>query len=166
MARYERAETIIALALALQAPGRGLSLDQIRQRFEVSRRTAERLRDAVARLFPGLVWESGCDGHRYWKLRRGAANGLMRWSLEELKALERSVHLAREGPDPHIVPGLESAVEKVRSQLQPPDAEVRSVPPRAVPAPAAGATPLVGDGWSRSADVASGPSPTSPASSP
>ena len=30
-----------------------------------------------------MWWETGPDGCRYWKLRRGDANGLISWSLEE-----------------------------------------------------------------------------------
>lgn len=118
MPRYDRAEMLVSLALALQAPGRGLSIPQIQERFEVSRRTAERLRDAVARLYPELWWETGPDGRRYWKLRRGAANDLVHWSLEELVALEWSLRRAREHESRHVAP-LEGLVEKVRALIRP-----------------------------------------------
>jgi predicted DNA-binding transcriptional regulator YafY len=118
MPRYDRAQMLVSLVLALQAPGRGLSIPQIQERFEVSRRTAERLRDAVARLYPDLWWEAGPDGRRYWKLRRGVANDLVGWSLEELVALEWALRRAR-AQEPCHVPALEGLVEKVRALIRP-----------------------------------------------
>ena len=53
--RYEKAETILRIALDMQGSVGGLSLDDIRRNYSdkpLSRRTAERLRDAVERVFP------------------------------------------------------------------------------------------------------------------
>lgn len=44
---YDRAMDIVRLAIRLQGTGAGLTLDDIQREFEVSRRTAERLRNAV-----------------------------------------------------------------------------------------------------------------------
>ena len=58
--RYEKAEILVRLALDLQGSLAGLSLEDIRSRYSpdaqapLSRRTAERLRDAIERLFPQL----------------------------------------------------------------------------------------------------------------
>ncbi len=53
--RYEKAEIIHRIALDMQGSAEGMTLDDIRARYSdkpLSRRTAERLRDAVERLFP------------------------------------------------------------------------------------------------------------------
>ncbi len=52
--RYERVEDILKLALLMQATTYGLSLYDIQDHFRISRRTAERMRDAVVRLFPQI----------------------------------------------------------------------------------------------------------------
>ena len=52
--RYERVEDILRLALIMQASYQGLSLQDIQDEFEVSRRTAIRMKNAVERLFPSL----------------------------------------------------------------------------------------------------------------
>src|SRR5664280_7202 len=55
--RYEKAETILRIALDMQGSAGGLSLEDIRKNYSdrlLSRRTADRLRDAVERLFPQL----------------------------------------------------------------------------------------------------------------
>lgn len=134
MPRYDGAETLLALVLALQAPGRGISIPDVQERFGVSRRTAERLRSAAERLFPDLWWETGPDGRRYWKLRRGAANGLIRWSLDELVALEWALREARRSDAARHAAALEGIVEKVRALLQPEQRFERSRSPRERPA--------------------------------
>ena len=52
--RYEGAKDLIRLAVRLQASRSGLTLDDIAHDFEVSRRTAERRRDAVQAAFGPL----------------------------------------------------------------------------------------------------------------
>jgi len=53
--RYERLSNIITLATLLQGQRGGLTLKDIQQEFNVSRRTAERLRNAVANAFGPLM---------------------------------------------------------------------------------------------------------------
>ena len=53
---YERAADIVRLALRLQGTWRGLTLDDIARDFEVARRTAERLRDAVQDVLARWTW--------------------------------------------------------------------------------------------------------------
>jgi len=89
--RYHRVEDIIQLALALQVPGPGLCLEDIQARFDVGRRTAERMREAVDRLYPGLTSTKGADGRKYWRLPAGEANALVCWLPEELEALSRAI---------------------------------------------------------------------------
>ena len=61
MARYERARDLIRLVLELQASTVGLSLDDIKELFEVSRRTAERMLHAVKGLETSCPGRPGCD---------------------------------------------------------------------------------------------------------
>jgi predicted DNA-binding transcriptional regulator YafY len=52
MSRYQRAVDLQDLVVTLAQSRRGLTLGEICDRYEVSRRTAERMRDAVAERFP------------------------------------------------------------------------------------------------------------------
>ena len=85
--RYERIADIVRLAIRMQGMG-GLTLDDIGSEFEVSRRTAERLRDAVEHAFGPLDYEHGDDGRRHWRLRSNALRDLIRVSADELVELE------------------------------------------------------------------------------
>ena len=50
--RYARQEDLQRLALIMQGSAEGISLSDIEREFSVSRRTAERMRDAVPQRLP------------------------------------------------------------------------------------------------------------------
>ena len=52
--RYERLKDIVSLAIRLQGTRGGMTLDDIQQELSVSRRTTERMRDAVEWAFGPL----------------------------------------------------------------------------------------------------------------
>ena len=94
---YERAADIVRLALSLQGTWRGLTLDDIQRDFEVARRTAERLRNAVEDVFGPLELVKNGERRHYWRLRVSTLRNLVTVSAEELAelaaaatALERS----------------------------------------------------------------------------
>ena len=66
--RYARADRLIQLALEMQAARGGLTLTDIETRFEVSRRTAIRMRDAVLRVFPQADEVPSNDRSKRWRL--------------------------------------------------------------------------------------------------
>lgn len=88
--RYERTEDILKLAIHMQTSYRGLSLNDIQELFRVSRRTAERMRDAVVRLFPHIEEvETGTKVKR-WTLRKHSLSPLVSFNPEELAELENT----------------------------------------------------------------------------
>ena len=95
--RYERLKDIVHLAIRMQGSRGGVTLDDIRADFDVSRRTAERLRDAVEWAFGPLEIVPREDNRRHWRLRSDALRRLVSVSAEEMAelagaadALERS----------------------------------------------------------------------------
>ena len=84
---YERAADIVQLALQLQGTWGGLTLDDIQRDFEVSRRTAERLRNAVEDVFGPLDLVDTGEPRRYWRLRISTLRSLVTVSAEELAEL-------------------------------------------------------------------------------
>ncbi len=88
--RYEKAETILYLAIAMQGSAEGLSLDDIRSSCggtPSSRRTAERMRDALERVFPQMEQANPGELPKRWRIPSGTLNGLAGISAEELSAL-------------------------------------------------------------------------------
>ena len=85
--RYERLKDILDLAVRLQGTRGGLTLDDIEAAFSISRRTAERRRDAVEAAFGPLETVDRDDGKRHWRLRSDALRRLVSVSAEELAEL-------------------------------------------------------------------------------
>ena len=85
--RYERVADIVRLAIRLQGTWSGLTLADIQREFEVSRRTAERLRDAVVEVFGPLQAVDRADTKRHWRLRAPILRSLVSLTAEELAEL-------------------------------------------------------------------------------
>ena len=85
--RYERLKDIIDLAVRLQGSRAGVTLEDIQRDMSVSRRTAERMRDAVEWAFGPLETVPADDNKLHWRLQSGALRHLLRVSPEELSAL-------------------------------------------------------------------------------
>ncbi|MEN6541682.1 WYL domain-containing protein [Parvibaculum sp.] len=115
---YEKAEELIHLATLMQGSAEGVSLLDITREFGVSRRTAERMRDAVQRLCPDIEAIDDDGGRRRWRIR--GANVLAQLATvnaPELAALEHAIELqanVRQG-DHHE--RLLSLSEKLRAAL-------------------------------------------------
>lgn len=74
--RYEPARRLLRLALTLAAARMGLSLDEMAAELGMGRRTAERLRDSLAEIFPQLECWDDEERVRRWRLPGGAIAGV------------------------------------------------------------------------------------------
>ncbi len=96
--RYQPAERLIALLLELGSSHFGLTIDDIRERFDVERRTAERLLELTKRLAQ-LEERTDPDRRKRWCLKRLPAV-IATASAEELEALQLAVtRLGKDGLD-------------------------------------------------------------------
>lgn len=115
---YEKAEELIRLATLLQGSAEGVSLQDIMREFSVSRRTAERMRDAVLRLCPDAEAVDLDDGRRHWRIRgNNTLARLATVTASELASLDYAIELqARERQGDHAE-RLLSLSEKIRAAL-------------------------------------------------
>jgi predicted DNA-binding transcriptional regulator YafY len=86
--RYLPSERLLRLALRLAGSRTGLSLNEMASDLEVDRRTAERLRDALERLFPQLEHEDDSERVRRWRLPAAALAGLAEPKPDAIAAVE------------------------------------------------------------------------------
>ena len=101
LVRYERLKDIVTLAIRMQGLRGGLTLDDIQAEFGVSRRTAERMRDAVEGAFAPLETVECGDNKRHGRLRSDALRRLVPLSAEELAELGSAADtLERTGFEP------------------------------------------------------------------
>ncbi len=93
--RLEKSEQLLKLALMMQSSTEGVGLQEIQEEFEVGRRTAERMRDALLQLFPH-VEEMRLDGKtKRWRLPASAIAGLIQISAEDLAEMRTAIDLLK-----------------------------------------------------------------------
>lgn len=86
--RYAPAERLLRLARHLAATRTGLTLDEMADELEVNRRTAERLRDALAAIFPQMDCWDDEERVRRWRLPGSALIGVVEPRTEVVVAVE------------------------------------------------------------------------------
>ena len=119
--RYEKADTILRIALDMQGTAEGLSLDDIQRNYAdrpLSRRTAERLRDAIERVFPQMQQANPGELPKRWRLPIGTVSGFAAVSAEELADLTAGVSLLRRENMLVQAQNAERAVSKLRALLR------------------------------------------------
>ena len=91
--RYERLSELLRLAIWLQGLHGGLTIANIEEEFSVSRRTAERMRDAVEAAFGSLDVVDTDSGDRriHWRLQSRALHPFISITPEDLADLETAV---------------------------------------------------------------------------
>ncbi len=128
--RYEKADTILRIALDMQGTAEGLSLEDIQRNYSdkpLSRRTAERLRDALERVFPQMQQANPGEFPKRWRLPVGTVSRFASVSAEELADLAAGVSLLRRENMLVQAENAERAVSKLRALMRP-DALTRVAP--------------------------------------
>ena len=118
--RHRRAVDIVRLAIRLQGTWTGLTLDDISREFRVSRRTAERMRDAVTAAFGPLQRVDRDDRKHHWRLQSTDLLRFVQVTPEEIaeaesaaESLDRTGLVERAG----VLQGL---ARKLRALPRPP----------------------------------------------
>jgi predicted DNA-binding transcriptional regulator YafY len=88
---FAKAEQLIQLATLVAARHAGITLDDVIERFSVSRRTAQRMLRALETQFSDTTTAMDDEGRKRWHLPSGALRDLMSLSPEELAALDIAI---------------------------------------------------------------------------
>lgn len=86
--RFAKAEELLELAFAMQATTEGISLLDIEDMFDVTRRTAMRMRDAVARVFPQMEESIGDGRIKRWRIPVAVTSRHLSLLPDELASLD------------------------------------------------------------------------------
>ncbi|PCI43731.1 MAG: WYL domain-containing protein [Alphaproteobacteria bacterium] len=86
--RFTKAENLLRLAIWFQSSYVGVGLQDIQEEFDVGRRTAERMRDAVSRLLPDLLEVQSEGTKKRWKIPKSKSLLPIKVQAEELAALD------------------------------------------------------------------------------
>lgn len=117
---FEKTEDLIRLAFDMNGTAEGLTLQDIQSRYRVARRTAERMRDALERIFPGFELANKGELPKRWRIRNSALlTKVIGFSAEEIAALTTASELARRENASDLSARLDAVATKVRATFAP-----------------------------------------------
>jgi len=116
--RYEKDERLLKLVWFLQSDSSGRCIADIEEEFSIGRRTAERLRASVERLFPGLVEVDSFDNRKRWRLPSSSASrALVSLTADELSSLELSIEMMKSSGLHEHEANITGVVQKLKSMM-------------------------------------------------
>jgi predicted DNA-binding transcriptional regulator YafY len=110
--RHEKAEQLLRLCLMMASRAQGVSIEMIQQEFSVSRRTAERMRDAALRLLPQVDERTDESGFKYWRAT-DVPKGLISVSAEEIGTLNSASEIMKTSNRPDAAKRLQDIATKL-----------------------------------------------------
>jgi predicted DNA-binding transcriptional regulator YafY len=114
-----KAEELFELSFYMQGSAEGRSLDDIQQKFDVSRRTAERMRERLLRLFPQAEEVQTGGRVKRWRLPVATNRVLLSFSAEELASLEAAISVMNRDNLREQSQHIDRVKEKIRSFMKP-----------------------------------------------
>lgn len=87
--RYSRISDILQLLVLMQSRPLGVTIQDIQLEFNVSRRTAERMRESITNIFPQIDEIESNDRVKHWGFTGGYLNEIIVFTPEELANLEK-----------------------------------------------------------------------------
>ena len=108
--------------MELSASHGGLSLADIEAMFDVGRRTAQRMRDAIARVFPQLEEVTQPDRTKRWRLPTKALGRLPDLHIDDIMAMETAADILDRENRPDAAASVRRVGLKARASLCPADA--------------------------------------------
>lgn len=119
MANYEKMYDMIDLALWMQEAGEGVALEDIMQKFNVSRRTAERMRNALLLYFPQMEEIDTGERKKRWRIPQRSLNTLLAFSPEELAVFKTAIDLLKQNGIKEKADVLSKVELKLRNLIKP-----------------------------------------------
>lgn len=92
---FGKAEQLLELATLAAARHAGITIDDVADRFTVSKRTAQRMLYVLENQFPDTETSLGDDGRKRWRLPSAPLRDLMTLSPEELAVLDFAIETLR-----------------------------------------------------------------------
>ena len=109
--RYSRISDILDLAIYMQSKIEGVTVHEIAKRYNISRKTAERMRDSLMCIFPQIDEIQVQDSYKHWGFTNFSLSNLISFTPEELAAIKQIKNLANKD----ISNILEKITEKIEA---------------------------------------------------
>ncbi len=86
--RYSRISDILDLAIFMSSKVKGVTITEIAQRYDVSRRTAERMRNSLTCIFPQIDIIDTSDNQKHWGFLNYSISSIISFTAKEIANLE------------------------------------------------------------------------------
>lgn len=110
--RYSRVSDILDLAVYMGSKIQGVTISEIAERYNVSRRTAERMRDSLICIFPQIDEIETGDVQKHWGFTNFSISNLISFSPKELANIEQLRHLAG---SKDVQEEIDKTIEKIKA---------------------------------------------------
>ena len=110
--RYSRVSDILDLAIFMSSKIQGVTVNEISERYNVSRRTAERMRDSLTCIFPSIDEIETDDTQKHWGFTNYSISNLITFTPKEIANIEQ---LQRRTTNREMKEELGKTVEKIKS---------------------------------------------------
>ena len=110
--RYSRISDILDLAIFMASKPMGVTINEIAQRYYVSRRTAERMRDSLTCIFSQIDEIETTDTQKHWGFINYSISQLISFTPKEIANIEQ---YQRRTTNKELKDELTKTVEKIKS---------------------------------------------------
>lgn len=116
--RYSRISDFIELITFMQSKPMGITIKDIEEKYDVSRRTAERMRDGILNVVPQIGEIETLDRVKRWGFIAGSLSELISFTADEMALLETLKKANAEGNLKANTELLESILTKIKALSQ------------------------------------------------
>lgn len=113
--RYSRTSDILELLVLMQSRIQGVSLSEIQEYFNVSRRTAERMRDSITVIVPQVEELPTFSREKRWGFNNGYIREIINFTPEEIANLEQLKEYQEEHGFEDKKDELNSTITKIKA---------------------------------------------------
>lgn len=110
--RYSRVSDIIDLAAYMASKVQGITISDIMERYNVSRRTAERMRDSLLNIFPEIDEIETSDTLKHWGFSNNVISSLINFQPKEIANLEQ---MQRRTTNKELKKELNNTITKIKA---------------------------------------------------
>ena len=115
---YEKTEQLLDLAVWMQSSREGVSLKDIMNRFGVSKRTADRMRDLILLRFPQALETDSGTREKRWYIPQGTLRDIIQFSADELSCLNIAKEALQKSHLHEKADQLDGIIKKIKASIK------------------------------------------------
>ncbi len=115
---YEKTEQLLDLAIWMQSSREGVSLKDIMNRFGVSKRTADRMRDLILLRFPQTVEVDSDTREKRWYIPQGTLKDIIQFNADELSCLNIAKEALQKSHLHAKATELDGIINKIKASIK------------------------------------------------